>query len=150
MIGDAYAALGDTTKAQDYYHTMEITVLHQPGPFHRAWSLFLLDHRRDVPRVLAKVSAEIETRRDIYGYDLLAWALHRSGRDAEAAPVMAKALALGTQDAMLFYHAGMIHRAMGHDGEARTYLGRALEVNPYWHPFQPAEARAVLDSLDAQ
>ncbi len=150
VIGDAYAARGDTAKAREYYHTMEVTVLHQPGPFHRAWSLFLLDHHRDVPQVLAKVSAEIETRRDIYGYDLLAWALHLSGRDVEAWPAMAQALALGTRDAMLFYHAGMIERALGRDEEARRHLERALEANPYWHPFQPAEARAVLDSLRAR
>ena len=150
VLGDAYAALGDTAKAHEYYHTMEVTVLHQPGPFHRAWSLFLLDHQRDVPQVLAKVSEEIETRRDIYGYDLLAWALHRSRRDAEAVPVMARALALGTRDAMLFYHAGMIERALGRDEEARKHLEVALQVNPYWHPFQPAEARAGLDSLRAR
>jgi tetratricopeptide (TPR) repeat protein len=150
VVGDAYAALGDTGKAHDYYHTMEVTVLHQPGPFHRAWSLFLLDHQRDIPQVLAKVSAEIETRRDVYGYDLLAWALHRSRQDAAAEPVMAKALALGTQDAMLFYHAGMIERTLGRDEEARNHLERALQANPYWHPFQPAEARAVLDSLRAR
>jgi tetratricopeptide (TPR) repeat protein len=150
VVGDAYAALGDTVKAHDYYRTMEVTVLHQPGPFHRAWSLFLLDHQRDIPQVLAKVSAEIETRRDIYGYDLLAWALHRSNREAEAMPVMAKALALGTRDAMLFYHAGMIERSLGQDEEARTHLEDALQANPYWHPFQPAEARAVLDSLRAR
>ena len=94
--------------------------------------------------------AEIETRRDIYGYDLLAWALHRSRRDAEGIPVMAQALALGTRDAMLFYHAGMIERALGRDEQARTHLERALQANPYWHPFQPAEARAVLDSLQAR
>jgi tetratricopeptide (TPR) repeat protein len=150
VIGDAYAALGDTSKARDYHHAMEVTVRHQPGPFHRAWSLFLLDHRHDVPEVLANVSAEIETRRDIYGYDLLAWALHHSGRDAEAVPVMGKALALGTRDAVLFYHAGMIERALGRDEEARKHLEGALQANPYWHPFQPAEARAVLDSLRAR
>ncbi|HEY3118055.1 MAG TPA: tetratricopeptide repeat protein, partial [Chloroflexota bacterium] len=108
VLGDAYVALGDTVKAGEYYHTMEVAVLHQPGPFHRAWSLFLLDHNRDVPRVLAKVRDEIRTRHDIYGYDLLAWALHRSGRDEEARDAMTHALSLGTRDAMLFYHAGMI------------------------------------------
>ncbi|HEX3236454.1 MAG TPA: hypothetical protein VHR41_19845 [Gemmatimonadales bacterium] len=149
VIGDAYAARGDSAKAGEYYHTMEVAVLHQPGPFHRAWSLFLLDHQRDVPHVLAKVSAELETRRDIYGYDLVAWALHHSGRDAEAAPAIERALALGSRDAMLFFHAGMIERALGHDETARSYLERALQTNPYWHPYQPVEARAVLDSLRA-
>ncbi len=150
LLGDAYAALGDRTKSQGYHHAMEVTVLHQPGPFHRAWSLFLLDHGREVPAVLAKVSAEIETRRDIYGYDLLAWALHRSGRDAEARAPMMRALALGTKDAMLFYHAGMIEHALGDEPAAQRNLALALSTNPIWHPTQPREARALLDSLAAR
>jgi tetratricopeptide (TPR) repeat protein len=150
LLGDAYAALGDSSKSEEYYHAMEVTVLHQPGPFHRAWSLFLLDHGREVPAVLAKVSEEIETRRDIYGYDLLAWALHRSGRDSEARVPMMRALALGTKDAMLFYHAGMIEHALGNEPAARRDLTLALRINPIWHPTQPREARALLDSLAAR
>ena len=150
VVGEAYAAIGDGSKAEEYYHTMETVVLHQPGPFHRAWSLFLLDHDRDVPRVLAKVEEEIRTRQDIYGYDLLAWALHLSGRDVEARRAMSRALTLGTRDAMLFYHAGMIERGLGDAQSARHYLRAALETNPYWHPLQPDRARAVLDSLDGR
>ena len=58
-----------------------------------------------------------------------------------------QALALGTRDAMLLYHAGMIERALGNADAARQDLESALATNPYWHPFHPAEARAVLDSL---
>ena len=60
---------------------------------------------------------------------------------------MNQALALGTRDAMLYFHAGMIERALGADSAARARLDTALEINPQWHPFQPAAARAVLDSL---
>ena len=147
VVGDAYAAAGDQVKAEEYYRTMEVAVLHQPGPFHRAWSLFLLDHDRDVPRVLAKVREEIRTRPDIYGYDLLAWALHKSRRHREAGAAMTRALALGTRDAMLFYHAGMIERALGHNAAAGRHFRAALEANPYWHPLQPAQARLLLDSM---
>ena len=126
---------------------MAVAVLRQPGPYHRAWSLFLLDHDREVPRVLGNVEAELRTRRDIYGYDLLAWALHKSGRDAEARAPMARALSLGTRDAMLYFHAGMIDRSLGDTTSARVRLETALAINPSWHPSQPAEARAALDSL---
>jgi len=97
--------------------------------------------------VLAKAREELRTRQDIYGYDLLAWALHQSGRDVEARQRMKQALALGTRDAALFYHAGLIERALGNQAAARKYLEAALETNPYWHPFQPASARATLDSI---
>jgi tetratricopeptide (TPR) repeat protein len=149
-IGDAYASLGDSATAEDYFRTMEVAVSGQPGAYHRAWSLFLLDHDRRIPEVLANVQKEIETRKDIYGYDLLAWALHKSGRDGEARPAMNEARHLGTRDAMLFYHAGMIERAAGDAQRARYFLGEALRVNASFHPNHPREIRAVLDSLDRE
>lgn len=147
LLHDAYGVLGDRAKAQEYYRAMALSMLQRPGPFHRAWSLFLLDHGREVPTVLAKVRQELESRKDIYGYDLLAWALHRAGRDREAEAPMRQALSLGTRDAVLFFHAGMVERALGNDAAARRHLEAAFEANPYWDPFHPAEARAVLDSL---
>jgi tetratricopeptide (TPR) repeat protein len=107
----------------------------------------LLDRGRDVPTVLARAEREIAVRRDVYGWDLLAWALYRSGRQSEAREKMRHALAVGTRDASLFYHAGMIEAALGRRADARRYLETALEINPQWHPFQPAEARRVLARL---
>ncbi|HVH66349.1 MAG TPA: tetratricopeptide repeat protein [Gemmatimonadales bacterium] len=138
LISDAYAELGDTTRAAEYAHAMEIAVLGQPGQWHRAWSLFLLDHDRRVPDVLAKVDEELETRRDIYGYDLRAWALHKQHRDRDAWVSMARALSQGTTDAQLLYHASVIARALGESVTARGYLERARGVNPYYQPDRAA------------
>jgi len=104
VISDAYAALGDTLNAAEYARAMEFAVLGQPGQWHRAWSLFLLDHNRQVPEVLARVQEELATRQDVYAYDLLAWALHKSHRDREAREAMNRALALGTDDPQLRAH----------------------------------------------
>jgi len=112
LISDAYARLGDARAATEYAHAMEIAVLGQPGQWHRAWSLYLLDHGRRVPEVLARVQDEIRTRRDVYGYDLLAWALHKSHRDREARDAMDHALALGTLDPQLRQHAAAIDSAL--------------------------------------
>jgi tetratricopeptide (TPR) repeat protein len=147
VVGDAYEALGDSAKASEYYRVLEVAVSRQIGPFHRAWSLFLLDHDRRIPEVLRNAQEEIAVRRDVYGWDLLAWALHKAGRDVEARGAMERALALGTRDAMLFYHAGMIERALGDREPARRYLAAAWAVNPYWHPTQPEQARAALEGL---
>lgn len=146
-IGDAYAATGDTAQAAEYFRTMEVAVAGQLGPYHRAWSLFLLDHNRRIPEVLKNVQGELVSRKDIYGYDLLAWALHKSGRDAEAQMAMKSALRLGTQDAMLFYHAGMIEHSLRNDVSARAYLERALAVNAHFHPTQPDEVRALIGTM---
>ncbi|HUQ80957.1 MAG TPA: hypothetical protein VM076_07470, partial [Gemmatimonadaceae bacterium] len=60
---------------------------------------------------------------------------------------MSSALAQGTQDALLFYHAGMIDRAAGYPASAADYLRRALAVAPEFDAFAPTVARAVLDTL---
>ncbi|HWZ59966.1 MAG TPA: tetratricopeptide repeat protein [Gemmatimonadaceae bacterium] len=146
-ISDSYLALGDTARAAEFAHAMEVAVSKRPGAYHRAWSLFLLDHDRRVPEVLSKARVELRTRRDIYGYDVLAWALYRSGRYAEAQRTMLRALSQGTQDALLYFHNGMIERAAGHPDSARVYLQRALSTNPYFHPTQPDSARALLSEL---
>lgn len=114
LISDAYQAVGDSGAAAQYAHAMEVAVAGQPGQWHRAWSLFLLDHERRVPEVLDRVRAELRTRRDVYGYDLLAWALHRAHRDGEARAAMACALALGTDDPQLREHAAVIAAALDH------------------------------------
>jgi tetratricopeptide (TPR) repeat protein len=147
ILSDAYAATGDTVRSAEYARTLEVVVLKQPGAYHRAWSLFLLDHDRHISTVHRKVRQELRSRRDVYGYDLLAWSLHKQGRDAEAATAMAHALAQRTQDAMLFYHAGMIALALDDREAARTHLARALEVNPFFQIREPATARAALAAL---
>lgn len=76
-----------------------------PKAWHRQWRLALLDANHQVPTVLAQAEAELTTRRDVYGWDLYAWALHRSGRDAEARVAMREALRWGTEDIALRAHA---------------------------------------------
>lgn len=110
LLADAYAAIDDSTKSGEYVRTMELVVLAQPGAFHRAWSLYLLDHDRQVAGVLRNVQAEIVERKDVYGYDLLAWALFKNGRTCEARVAMDQALALGTREPMLVRHAEAIGR----------------------------------------
>jgi tetratricopeptide (TPR) repeat protein len=144
LLSQAYAAVGDSARSADALTAMAVAVLGQPGPFHRGWSLLLLEQGRDVPEVLARAQAELATRRDIYGWDLLAWALYRSGRPAEAVPASERALALGTRDAMLWYHAGMIRMAAGDSAGGRKALRMAFGINPMWDPFQPDSARAAL------
>jgi tetratricopeptide (TPR) repeat protein len=148
-ISEAYGAMGDTAQAAQYARAMTASALKQPGPIHRAWGLFLLDHgtKSDAKRVLAKTRVEIRTRRDVYGYDLLAWALHKQGREREAREAMQHALSQQTEDAQLYYHAGMIERALGNTTQARTYLDKALTMNPRFSATQASIARAALDSL---
>ncbi len=90
---------------------------------------------------------ELEVRTDVYAWDLLAWALYKNGRPAEAAAAMAQALALGTRDSRLYFHAGMIHRGLGDDAKARAYLERALALNPRFHVLHARAAARALGEL---
>jgi tetratricopeptide (TPR) repeat protein len=103
ILSDAYAAIGDSAKSEEYAHVLDVVVLKQPGAYHRAWSLFLLDHDRHLATVSKKIREEMRTRKDIYV--LLAWSLHKQGRDREAADAMTVALSRGTKDPQLQYHA---------------------------------------------
>ncbi len=108
LIGDAYAAQGDSAKAAEYFSTLEVAVSMQPGAYHRAWSLYLLDHDLRVPEVLAKAEAELAERKDVYGWDVYAWALQKAGRRTDAQAAMRQALRLGTPDPLLRDHARRI------------------------------------------
>jgi tetratricopeptide (TPR) repeat protein len=146
-LSEAYEIMGDTARAGEAFRAMEVSVAAQPGAYHRAWGLFLLDHNRRVPEVLERARQEILVRRDIYGYDLLAWALFKQGLHMEARRAARQALRLGTEDASLFYHAGMIERALGDRAAARDYLERALTINSEFHPIQARIAYEALRSL---
>ncbi len=111
-LSDAYAAIGDTARSNEYAHVLDVAVLRQPGAYHRAWSLFLLDHDRHLATVSRKIREEMRTRKDIYAYDLLAWSLHKQRRDREAADAMTVALSQGTQDPLLLHHAAEITDAL--------------------------------------
>ena len=149
-MSDAHAALGDTAQARSFSDAMSLSALSQPGAIHRAWGLFLLDHDRDVARVLREARASLRLRRDVYGYDLLAWAAYKAGHLDEARRASRLALTQGTEDATLLYHAGVIALANADSVAARALLTRALAVNPRFGIRQVTETRRILDSLGAQ
>ena len=81
---------------------------------------------RDANRVLSKMREELRTRHDVYGYDLLAWALHREGRNTEAHDAMRKALAQHTEDPQLLRHAQAIDAALANASrQTATNIGES-------------------------
>ena len=112
-------------------------------------ALFLADHDLRLPEALELARKELEARRDIYTYDVLAWALYKNGQAREAQAAMTEAQRLGTQDARLLFHAGMIHRALGEHEAARAALARALSLNPHFHVLHASVAAGVLAELKA-
>ena len=113
--------------------------------YSRQLALFYADHDREPAEASANAVREYAAgRRDIYGADALAWTALKSDKLTQARTAIKEALRLGTLDAMLFYHAGMIARAAGDNAEARRYLTHALALNPQFDPLQASLARRAL------
>jgi tetratricopeptide (TPR) repeat protein len=93
-------------------------------------TLYDVDHGVRTGEAVARARGARAARPSIYGDDLVAWTLARAGRCDEALPWSRRALRLGTQDALLFFHRGMIERCLGRGEEARAWLRRALALNP--------------------
>src|SRR5262249_20122791 len=108
------------------------------------------DHDRKLPEAVERAKKDLEVRQDVYAHDTLAWALCKNGRYEEAAKAMAEALKLGTQDAALFYHAGVIYKGRGDKAKARDYLGKALALNPHFSILQADKAKAALAELNGK
>jgi tetratricopeptide (TPR) repeat protein len=150
-LGELLEATGDQQRAQEQYEVVELMqTLNAAAGMNvdLEMALFGSDHGTDKAAALAQAESVYAQRQTIYSADVLAWALYANGRAEEARPYMDEALRLHTQDARLYYHAGMIALAQGQKADARQYLARALTINPYFSPLQAPEATALLATLE--
>ena len=115
--------------------------------FYRELALFYADHNLKLKESVELAKKELEVRHDIYTWDILAWVLFKNGRVPEAAEAMEKALALGTGDALLEFHTGMIEFQLGHTKQAQELFKRALSLNPQFHLVYADLAREKLAQL---
>jgi tetratricopeptide (TPR) repeat protein len=149
-LGDVYTKLGRPGEATKQYALVEyIGALNAINKeiYNRDLALFYASHDLKLPQALELAERELQARRDIYTYDVLAWALYKNQRLEAASQAMAEALRLGTKDARLFFHAGMIQQAGGDAEKAREYLQQALATNPYFHVLQAEIAERTLSAL---
>ena len=149
-LGDLYALQGNAKLAADQYATVEaighLAAVNQQV-YNRQLVLFSVNHDRDLSEALRLAQQELTVRKDVYGYDAEAWALLANGRPADADAEMTKALAFGTRDAMLLYHAGEIAVAVGDSARGRDLLQQALAIEGALDPLAATKARASLETL---
>ena len=115
----------------------------------RDLALFYADHELKLDESLTLARRELEVRRDIYTWDVLAWAFYKNGKVPEAVEAIGHALEPGTQDAMLFFHAGMIYDRNGEAAKSKYYLERALALNPHFHIFYAETAAQTLARIES-
>ncbi len=146
-LGDLYALSGrDRDAAAQYGLVEQIGKLSQLNGvlYNRQLALFWADHDLKAEEAYTAAAREYELRKDVYGADAVAWTALKAGKLDEAKAAMKEALRLGTEDARLLYHAGMIAKAAGDAASARSYLDRALELSPEFDPLQAKRAREAL------
>jgi tetratricopeptide (TPR) repeat protein len=150
-LGDLYEKIGKTELARQQYALVEyigrLNALNK-ALYNRELAYFYADHDIKSKEGLELARRELDYRRDIYAYDVLAWNLYRNGQLEPAREAIHKALKLGTRDAKLFFHAGMIHHGLGELDKAREFLSRALATNPHFHILLAERAARTLKQID--
>jgi tetratricopeptide (TPR) repeat protein len=149
-LGELYDATGRPSHAVAQYDLVRAIQRLNAGADMNTdleMALFEADHG-DPVRALVLARSAYDRRPSIYGADALAWALHRNGRHDEAWGYAQEALRLGSRDAMLQFHAGMI-AAEFNPAVARRHLRDALEINPHFSVLHAPEARDRLRKLVA-
>ncbi|HET9367937.1 MAG TPA: hypothetical protein VFO22_07685, partial [Candidatus Udaeobacter sp.] len=112
----------------------------------RTLAIFL-STRHESPEVALRLAkAEFDSRRDVFTHDALAWSLAAVGKLSEARSEMKRALAEGTEDGRLFFHAAMIASESGDAAEARRWLDKGTSLS---HLLLPSE-RNELQNLVAR
>ncbi len=150
-LGDLYQLAGRESDAKIQYELVEqIGRLSELNGalYNRQLALFYADHDIKPEEAYNLAAKEYETRKDIYGADAVAWTALKAGKLPEANAAIKDALRLGTQDAKLFYHAGMIEKGLGSEKEAKNLLQKSLQINPSFDSLQAKKAEAARQELN--
>ena len=138
-LGDLNALANEPEKAVAWHTRAEEAYLRsvKDGAVHFFHHLagFYADSHEDPARAVDWARKDIALRQSISAHDALAWSLYKNGDTAEAAAECAKALATGTHDPHLLYHAGMIRMAAGDIAGGKAALREAAAVNPKFNTF---------------
>jgi len=112
----------------------------------RTFSLFLATVGDDPETALHLALQELKQREDVLTLDAVAWALSALQRNAEALDYSRRALAEGTQDARLFWHAGVIAARTGDSKRALELLGKARSAQ---QTLLPSEQQQLANEFAA-
>ena len=147
-LGDLYRATGRQELARKQYELIGVIqrlLVANGVKTDLETALFNIDHGIRLRASLALARLAQRERPSIDGDDVLAWALERTGHCGEALRYSKRALKLGTLDALKIFHRGMIEGCLGNHAAKRTWLARALRLNPQfsvlWAPVARRELR---------
>jgi len=127
--------------------TVEAEILSRgPASDPRTCALFLATRRERLDLAERLARQELKERQDVFTHDALAWALAGRGNLEEARSEARLALAQGTQDARLYFHAAVIASRAGDFSDAGECLNKALAFKSQLLPGELAQLR-IAESL---
>lgn len=146
-LGDAQIKLGKPDEAQKNYD-LAVFIEQKFGDIDkRRLALLWADHDIKLDEALEVARKEHGYRKDIYTADILAWCLYKKGNFQEAKTAITEAMRIKTKDARIYYHAGMIEKALGNKKEAARFLNMALQMSPAFDILQADVAKQNLQDL---
>ncbi len=133
-LSDAHRAANEPAKAD-----ATLALLRSTGEAGdpRSFALYLTTQGIDTERALDLAKAEMQTRRDVFSWDALAWAQQAAGSNVAALISVRKAMAEGTREARLYLHAGIIAHQAG-DAQASEWLAQARAMRALLLPSEQA------------
>ncbi|QEL14081.1 tetratricopeptide repeat protein [Limnoglobus roseus] len=143
-FGHYLLAVGEKDRAEEQFKAADKKADAAEPTAVRELILHYCDLGRRLPRALELAKREMTTRKDVFSCDSYAWALFKNGKADEAEKAADDALRLGTRDATLLFHAGVIAHKLGKKDRAKELLEKALAINPTFSVEQAAEAKKLL------
>jgi tetratricopeptide (TPR) repeat protein len=138
-LGDVYAAWGKPLEAaphwararEGYLQSIERGELF----FRHHLASFYADSEENPPEAIRWAKLDLEGRQSAAAWDALAWAEYKNNDFAAAAETEKKALALGSKEPHVLFHAGMVFLAAGETDRGRQLLKEVALENPRFTSF---------------
>ena len=102
---------------------------------------FDLNHDRNFRSALDRARRGRAERPSVEGDHVLAWALYKNGRCAEARAVSLRSFRLGTLDIDGLYHHSLIEACLGNDRAAAAYRAKVQRLDPQYLAAAPSARR---------
>ncbi len=151
-LGELFDAAGRSDEAAARYRETadQLGRLAAQGATEYVDAAQLAAEHGDPGEAVRLAQLEFDRRQSVITSDVLAWSLHKAGRDSEAIGYADRAASLGWRSATLAYHHGMILAALGETDQAAAALTDALRINPHFSPLHAPRARQALDAIRAR
>ncbi len=147
LLGDIETMAGNADKAAVYYKLVQVgydRIAAAGTNVELERAKFLAERGLDLKANQERAKAVYADRPTIYAADVLAWAAHKNGDRATALEYAEKALATGSQDAAILFHAGMIYKDAGKTTEAMQLFKQAAASNPDFSILEAPELKKAL------